>query len=357
MTSLAVSAAPFAGVLGYVAIIRLVGATRIPAPAIAWVGFGLWVIGLVVTLVTAITISNDTGWSLYTPETIVEPPSTHVFRIAMPLAVGGAALIYAVHLAVIVAFNARAEKLRVAIATVLVFAIGGGGLAIASMAVTVLPTTWISAFTVMIGTMFATAALGGERKIQHVLVAIGFALAIVWAMLPMLVVALALAGIWIALAIVGDFGRPAVAFVVFGCLPAIVMRGFASGVSSDLPLHDTYFEVARVHLVSAAVGFAALAGLHAWPVMRRVPNTIVAWSGACVCSGGLLLHIYAQLGVGSAGMPRRYWDYDPQFTTGHVLSLVGTVVLAIGIVVLTVAWLVGRPPRSAVIIAPATGSG
>ncbi len=348
LTPVAVGAAPFAGVLGYLAITRLVGARRVPAPALAWVAFGIWVIGMVFTIISALVLSVDTGWTLYTPYSLQsEPVFPRIFKIVFPLAIGGSAVIYAVHLALVVGKHAKADPVRVALAAAIVVAIGGAGVVGASAAFTSPEGVWLSRLTTLVAMMFATVALGGERRLQHTLVAVGFGIALIWAVFPNLLIGLAFAGVWIALAIVGGFARPAVAFVVFGCAPAIVMRGIAAGISSDLPLHDTYFEVGTTHLNAAAIGFAALAGLHAWPVLARVPNTILVWIGGCVCSGGLLLHIYAQLGIGSRGMPRRYWDYDPQFQSGHVISIAGTAVLAVGAIVLAVAWLVGRPRRPA----------
>lgn len=42
-------------------------------------------------------------------------------------------------------------------------------------------------------------------------------------------------------------------------------------------------------------------------------------------------------------MPRRYWDYDPQFTAGHMLAGTGAAAILVGgLVPLAIAWLVGR---------------
>ncbi len=339
---LAIGAAPFAGVLGYLAVTRLIGATRVPAPAIAWVGFGAWVIGLAFTIGAVLIVSNDTGWTMYTPASLETPSIPLIIQIG-PVLMSGAALIYAVHLAVIIATLGRADRLQLAIACGIVIAIAGGGILGLRSAFLKDDAPYPVAFAAAIAVMFATVGLGGPRKSQQILVAIGVLLGCLWGAMPNALTGLALSGIWIALAIAGGFARPAVAFVVFGCAPAIVLSGLAAGVSSDVHLHDTYFAVAQVHLRGAALGFAAFAGIHAWPVLPRVPNTVLAWIGACVCSAGSILHVYAQLVIGQRGMPRRYWDYDPSYAGGFQLSIVGTVVLIVGVIVLAIAWLVGRP--------------
>jgi len=137
----------------------------------------------------------------------------------------------------------------------------------------------------------------------------------------------------------------AVAFVVFGCVPAIAALGLAAAVDAESYLHDTYFEVGRVHLMSAAIAFAALAGMHTF--FTRRPNTFAAWVGGCVCSGGMLLLANTTFGLGARGMPRRYWDYDPEFQAGFETATFGVIVLVVGIVILIGAWIIGKPARAA----------
>jgi cytochrome c oxidase subunit 1 len=69
---------------------------------------------------------------------------------------------------------------------------------------------------------------------------------------------------------------------------------------------------------------------------------MLARVGAGVASAGTLLHIGASLRAGMRGMPRRYYDYDPDFRAGHMLAGIATAVALFGIALLAVAWLVGR---------------
>ncbi len=349
LTPLAIGAAPLAGGLGYLAIVKLVGAKRIPLPALAWVAFGVWVIGIACSIVATLIVTSDTGWTFYVPATLGEARPPALLYLG-PLAIGASTVLYAVHLAIVVITH-RAQTLQVAIAAVLVIAVGGAGLVGMRGAFDSIQSLDPKAPALALALGLATVAIAGDAKASRVLTLIGVGVAVVWAVFPLFVVGIVLAGIWISLAIMGGFSRPAVAFVVFGCAPALALHGLATGflsVTVETHLHDTHFVVVGIlHVLMALVGFAALAGLHAWSFTRH-PKPIVAWIGGCVCSGGLFLHVYSSLAVGGAGMPRRYWDYDPVFTASHTLSLWSTGVLLVGAVMIAVAWFVGKRESSTI---------
>ena len=69
---------------------------------------------------------------------------------------------------------------------------------------------------------------------------------------------------------------------------------------------------------------------------------MIAWIGAIVLGAGTLLYVHASLRIGMSGMPRRYWDYDPAFASGHMLAGVGAGISIVGLVVLAVARAAGR---------------
>jgi cytochrome c oxidase subunit 1 len=109
---------------------------------------------------------------------------------------------------------------------------------------------------------------------------------------------------------------------------------FLAILSVDVHLHDTYFVVAHFHYVmmgSTLVAF--LGGLHYWwpKFMGRMYNEQVG----LVCSLGVFfgfnLTFMPQFVMGARGMPRRYWDYDPQFQIFHQLSTIGAFILGISI--------------------------
>ncbi len=112
---------------------------------------------------------------------------------------------------------------------------------------------------------------------------------------------------------------------------------FLGILSVDVHLHDTYFVVAHFHYVMmGSTLIAFLGGLHYWwPKFtgKMYPETL-----AKLCAVGVFigfnLTFLPQFVMGSRGMPRRYWDYDPEFTLYHRLSTIGA--MLVGFSLLTV---------------------
>jgi cytochrome c oxidase subunit I len=118
---------------------------------------------------------------------------------------------------------------------------------------------------------------------------------------------------------------------------------FLGILAVDVHLHDTYFVVAHFHYVmmgSTLVAF--LGGLHYWwPKMsgRMYPEKLGQWSAIFVFLS-FNLTFMPQFIMGSKGMPRRYWDYDPEFTIYHQLSTIGAFWLGLTLlgVVIYIVW-------------------
>ena len=108
---------------------------------------------------------------------------------------------------------------------------------------------------------------------------------------------------------------------------------FLGILSVDVHLHDTYFVVAHFHYVmmgSTLVAFLGGAPLLVAEVHR--PHVHRSGSAASCAIGvffGFNLTFLPQFVMGSRGMPRRYWDYDPQYQIFHQLSTIGAFVLGI----------------------------
>lgn len=104
-------------------------------------------------------------------------------------------------------------------------------------------------------------------------------------------------------------------------------------LNTDVHLHDTYFVVAHFHYVmmgSALIGM--IGGLHHWwPKMTgRMYNEKTAIIACIIIFVGFNITFFTQFMLGSQGMPRRYYDYQPEFQIYHVISTIGAYIMAGG---------------------------
>lgn len=108
-------------------------------------------------------------------------------------------------------------------------------------------------------------------------------------------------------------------------------------LSINVHLHDTYFVVSHFHYIKfGGAGFAFFAGLHYWlPKMTgRMYNTRVANWSCLILFIGFNLLFFPMLILGIEGMPRRYFDYLPQYSTLQIVSIVGSWVLVAGLIIM-----------------------
>jgi cytochrome c oxidase subunit 1 len=114
------------------------------------------------------------------------------------------------------------------------------------------------------------------------------------------------------------------------------LTGLIQGaLAVNMHLHDTYWVVGHFHyIIFGGMGFGFLAALHYWfPKMfgRMYDWKRTVWAWLILFIGFNVLY-FPMLILGWEGMPRRYYDYPPQFHTLHLISTIGSWILIAGLV-------------------------
>lgn len=128
--------------------------------------------------------------------------------------------------------------------------------------------------------------------------------------------------LWYALAFIFLFAMGGITGLVLG------------SAGTDMHVHDTYFVVGHFHyVIFGGTGLGMFAAMHYWfpKVFGRMYEKGPAKLSCLILVAGMNLLYFPMYLLGLAGMPRRYYDYLPQYGEMHRIVTVGSWVTVIGL--------------------------
>jgi cytochrome c oxidase subunit 1 len=116
------------------------------------------------------------------------------------------------------------------------------------------------------------------------------------------------------------------------------LTGLIQGaLAPNVHLHDTYWIPGHFHyIIFGGMGFGLFAAFHYWfPKMfgRMYNRKMAVWAWGIMLVGFNIFY-FSMLLLGWEGMPRRYYDYLPQFRTLHLAATFGSWILVAGLIVM-----------------------
>lgn len=148
---------------------------------------------------------------------------------------------------------------------------------------------------------------------------------------------------WIATLYKGSIALEPPLLFILSFIVQFSIGGFTGlmlgALAVNIHVQDTYFVVGHFHYVMfGGTGFGLFAAMHYWfpkmfGRMYKKGPALVAWA---LTTLGFNMLYFPFLILGYMGMPRRYYDYLPEYQSVHVVATIGSWILALGIIILIV---------------------
>lgn len=142
---------------------------------------------------------------------------------------------------------------------------------------------------------------------------------------------------WVATMYKGSISWDAPMLYAMGFLFLFMVAGCTgihlATLATDAHYHDTYFVVAHFHYtMQGGTVIALYAGLHFWfpKMFGRMYNEKIAKIAFLMIFIGFNGTFLPQFILGMEGMPRRYYDYPPEFQTLHQVSTIFAYINGLG---------------------------
>ncbi len=160
---------------------------------------------------------------------------------------------------------------------------------------------------------------------------------------------------WVATLYKGSIDLQAPLLFVLSFIVQFSIGGFTGlmlgALAVNVHVTDTYFVVGHFHYVMfGGTGFGLFAAMHYWfpKMFGRMYSKKPAFVSWVLTTVGFNTLYFPFLIMGYLGMPRRYYDYLPQFQVFHIISTVGSWIVVSGLIVMFVNLIVSirRGPRA-----------
>ena len=145
---------------------------------------------------------------------------------------------------------------------------------------------------------------------------------------------------WIATMYMGSIKLDAPMLFAIGFMFLFTIGGLTgvwlATLGMDVHFHDTYFVVAHFHYVMVGGTLMAFTGgiFYWFPKMfgKMASDTLARFSWVFIFTG-FNVTFFPQFILGAMGMPRRYYDYLPQYESLNQISTYGSWLIGIGFLI------------------------